>query len=116
MKTLTLATFNVREFTKPHKQQQLIRDVTRYRMMDVCVIQETKVQHLSDTSSDNHRVIFETEPLHYGNGFIVSPQLKTMFAGNGMCQIELVFYKSSYPTPKSAHTTSKKHLQHSRTV
>ena len=43
MKTLTLATFNVREFTKPHKQQQLIRDVTRYRMMDVCVIQETKV-------------------------------------------------------------------------
>ena len=114
MKTLTLATFSVREFTKPHKQQQLIRDVTRYRMMDVCVIQETKVQHLSDTSSDNHRVIFE--PPHYGNGFIVSPQLKTMFTSIGMCQIELVFYKSSYPTPKSAHTTSKKHLQHSRTV
>ena len=41
---------------------------------------------------------------------------KTMFKSIGMCQIELVFYKSSNPTPKSAHTTSKKPLQNSKTV
>ena len=29
-----------------------------------------------------------------------------MFTNIVTCQIELVFYKSSYPTPKSAHTTS----------
>ena len=109
MKTLTLATFNVRGLTKPRKQHQLIRDVTRHRI-DVCAIQETKVEQLSDTYLNNHKVIFfETKSPHYGNGFILSPQLKNN--GIGMCQIELVFYKSSYPTPKSAHTTSKKHLQ-----
>ena len=76
MKTLTLATFNVRGLAKPHKQQQLIRNVTRYKI-DVCAIQEAKVQQLSDTSLDNHGVIFfETKSPHYGNGFIVSPQLK----------------------------------------
>ena len=76
MKTLTLATFNVRGLTKPHKQQDLIRDVTRYKI-NVCAIQETKVQQLPDTSLENHRVIFfETKSPHYGNGFIVSPQLK----------------------------------------
>ena len=57
MKTLTLATFNVRGLTKPYKQQQLIRDVTRYRT-DVCAIQETKVQQLSDTFLDDQRVTF----------------------------------------------------------
>ena len=76
MKTLTLVTFNVRGLTKPHKQPQLIQDVTRY-WTDVCAIQETKVQQLLDTSLGNHRVIFfETELPHYGNGFIVFPQLK----------------------------------------
>ena len=76
MKTLTSATFNVRGLTKPHKQQHSIRDVTRYRT-DLCAMQETKVQQLLDTSLDNHRVIFfETKSPHYGNGFIVSPQLK----------------------------------------
>ena len=40
-------------------------------------IQETKVQQLSDTSLDNHRVIFfKTKSPHYVNGFVVSPQLK----------------------------------------
>ena len=76
MKTLTLATFNLRGLTKPQKQQELIRDVTRYRN-DVCAIQEAKVQQLSDISLDNHKVIFfETKSPHYSNGFIVSPQLK----------------------------------------
>ena len=76
MKTLALATFNVHGLTKPHKQQQLIRDVTRYRI-DLCAIQETKVQQLSDTSLGNHRVIFfETGSPHYFYGFIVYPQLK----------------------------------------
>ena len=76
MKTPTLATFNVHGLTKPHKQQEPIRDVTRYRI-DVCVIQETKVQQLSDTSLDNHRVIFfEAKSPHNGSGFIVSSQLK----------------------------------------
>ena len=76
MKTLTLAIFNLHGLTKPDKQQQLIGDVTRYRT-DVCAIQERKVQQLSDTSLDNQRVIFfETKSAHYGNGFIVSPQLK----------------------------------------
>ena len=41
---------------------------------------------------------------------------KTMFKSIGMCQIELVFYRSSNSTPKSAHTTSKKHLQNSKTL
>ena len=76
MKTLTLATFSVRGLTKPHKQHQMVRDVIRYRI-NVCVIQETKVQQLSDASLDNHRVIFfESKSPHYGNGFIVSLQLK----------------------------------------
>ena len=74
MKILTLATFNVRVLTKSHKQQQMIRAVTRYRT-DVCAIQETKVKQLSDTSLDNHEVIFfETKSPHYSNGFIVPPQ------------------------------------------
>ena len=40
----------------------------------------------------------------------------SLLSSIGMRQIELVFYKSNYPTQKSAHTTSKKHLQNSRTV
>ena len=52
----------------------------------------------------------------YGNGFIVSPQLKNAtFTIIGMCQVD-VFYKSIYPTKKSAHTASKKYLQSSRAV
>ena len=46
MKAATLATFNVPGWTKPHKQQQLIRDAFRYRI-DVSAIQETNVQQLS---------------------------------------------------------------------
>ena len=76
MKTLALANFIVHSLTKPHKQQQLIWDVTRYRI-DVCAIEETKVQQLSDASSGNHGVIFfETKFPHFFNDFIVYPQLK----------------------------------------
>ena len=78
MKTLALATFNVLVLTKPHKLQQLIRDVTRYRT-DVCAIPKANTQQLSDTSLENHRVIlFKTKsPLcNYGKGFIVTVQLK----------------------------------------
>ena len=42
---------------KPHKQQQLVRDIIGYRI-NVRVIQETTVQLLLDTSLDNHRVFF----------------------------------------------------------
>ena len=73
MKTLALAAFNVRGLTKPHEQHKLIRDVTRCRIN----AQEAKVQQLSDTPMDNHRVIFfETKSPLYGHDFIVSPQLK----------------------------------------
>ena len=41
---------------------------------------------------------------------------RTIFTSIGICQIESVFYKSSYPTPNIAHTISKKHLQNSRIV
>ena len=47
MKTLVLATFNVRGLTKPHKLQQLIRDVIRYRT-DACAIPKANTQQLSD--------------------------------------------------------------------
>ena len=33
METLTLAAFNVPGLPKPYKQQKLIRDVTRYRIV-----------------------------------------------------------------------------------
>ena len=102
------------------KHQQLIRDVTRYRI-DVCVIQETKVLQLSNTSLDNHRVIFfKTKSSHFVMVSLSLQNWKTMFTGIGMCQtehwIELVFYKSSYLTSKSAHANQKKHHQNSRTV
>ena len=74
MKTLTLAPLSVGCLTK--SQQQLFRNVTRYRT-DVCAIQEVKVQQLLDTSLDNHRVIFfETKSPHHGNDFTVSLQLR----------------------------------------
>ena len=41
--SLTIATFNVRGLTKKYKQEQLARDITRYKI-DISAIQESKVK------------------------------------------------------------------------
>ena len=107
MKTLTLATLNARGLTKPPKQQQLIRDFTRYRIA-LCAIRETKVQQLSDTSLDNHRVIFfETKSPNYVIGLIVSPQLKNNVHNYWNMSDRVSVLQIKLPIPKSARTTSK---------
>ena len=54
----------------------MIRDVTRNRI-DVCAIQETKFQQLSNIFLDNHRVIFfKTKSPYNRNGFVISPRLE----------------------------------------
>ena len=73
--TLTISTFNVRGLSKQYKQEQLSRDLKRYKV-DVCAMQETKVKYESDTKINGFRLIFlETKNVHYGNGFMISPEL-----------------------------------------
>ena len=52
----TLGTFNVRGLTKVYKQQQLSRDINKYKV-DICCLQETKVTEQSDTDISNNRLI-----------------------------------------------------------
>ena len=59
MKLLT-ATFNVRGLTQMYKQEQLSRDVTKYKI-DILSIQETKTRENIDKYIGKNRLIcFET--------------------------------------------------------
>ena len=71
-KNFTIGTFNVRGISKPEKQEQLARDVTKYNL-DVCCLQETKIKDGIDVNVDKHKLItLPTDSPHYGNGFVVS--------------------------------------------
>ena len=71
-----LGTFNVRGLTKDIKQEQLSRDVTKYKV-DVLCIQETKQKELTNIDVEGNRLIcLESTSPHYGNGFIVSKRWK----------------------------------------
>ena len=70
----SLGTFNVRGLTQEYKQQQLSKDMARYRV-DVCCLQETKIKDGIDTMVGNHRLItLPTFSKFYGNGFMISPR------------------------------------------
>ena len=73
---LSVATFNVRGLTQKIKQQQLTRDVDRYKI-DILSIQETKIRENVDKNINGHRLIcFETGAnVSHGNGFMVSKKL-----------------------------------------
>ena len=62
---LSIATFNVRELTQEYKQEQLSRDMTKYKL-DVISIQETKIREDVDKNIpqiDKNFWVFS--PLHY---------------------------------------------------
>ena len=75
MKLLT-ATFNVRGLTQMYKQEQLSRDVTKYKI-DILSIQETKTRENIDKYIGKNRLIcFETgENRSHGNGFVISGKM-----------------------------------------
>ena len=75
-KRFRLATFNVRGLTQQVKQEQLSRDMKKYKI-DVACIQETKIKESMDKDISGYRIMCtETTSQHYGNGFIVSPRWK----------------------------------------
>ena len=71
-----LGTFNVCGLTKDVKQEQLSRDVSKYKL-DVLCIQETKQKELINMDVEGNRLIcLESTSPHYGNGFMVSKRWK----------------------------------------
>ena len=74
MREFNLASFNVRGLTQSYKQKQLAMDMLRYQI-DVCCLQETKIQDGIDTKVDGYRLIsLPSKDSYYGNGFIISPK------------------------------------------
>ena len=72
--SFTLGSFNVRGITKEFKQKQLAMDMMKYGV-DVCCLQEMKIEEGIDKQVDKYRLIsLKPENKHYGNGFIISPK------------------------------------------
>ena len=67
-----LATFNVRGLTKRVKQEQLSRDMKKYKI-DIACLQETKITDSLNININNYRLVCtETNTQHYGNGFMIA--------------------------------------------
>ena len=71
-----VGSLNVRGLTAKTKQEALTRDTQKYNV-DVCCLQETKIQKNGVYEINGSIIItFETKNKHYGNGFIVSKTWK----------------------------------------
>lgn len=67
-----IASFNVRGLVKANKRHQLATDLAR-RLVDICVLQETKVSELSDELIGEYRLILlPGKCRHYGLGFAIN--------------------------------------------
>ena len=72
---LKIGTFNVSGVSNKVKQEHLVDDAKKYKV-DICCLQETKIQEERDLNIDKLRLItLETSKKHYGNGFLVSPTI-----------------------------------------
>ena len=75
-RTFKLGTFNVRGLTQGFKQEQLSRDMFKYKL-DVLCIQETKMKELLNIDIDGNRLlIMNSNSIHHGTGFMVSKKWK----------------------------------------
>ena len=69
-------TFNVRGLVDESKKEQLVRDTRRYGI-DICAIQETKIETAKELIIDGCKLItFESTVSRYGNGFVVAEKWK----------------------------------------
>ena len=76
MKTLSVATFNVRGLVEDLKKDCLGTDVVRYKV-DVVCLQETKIKKGCDKTVNNSLLTcFPTSEAAYGIGFVVSSKWK----------------------------------------
>ena len=96
----TIATFNVRGLTQEYKQDQLSRDVNKYKL-DICSIQETKITEDMDKNIQKNRLIcFATgKNKSHGNGFLVSKKWADSVnrywkVSDRICVLELLTAKS----------------------
>jgi exonuclease III len=75
-KDFNIGTFNVRGLVNGYKQEQLSRDIEKYKI-DICCLQETKIRDNTDTIVNGHRLItIQTNCQYYGNGFLISSKWK----------------------------------------
>ena len=68
----SLGTFNVRGLNDNQKKEDLMIDMKNYKL-DVCCLQETKIQEGNDINIKDCRLItFSAKIQYYGTGFVVS--------------------------------------------
>lgn len=71
----TVGSFNVRGLSSQSKRSSLRRDLAAYKI-DVCTLQETKIQNGLDEHNEGYRLIcLPSECRHYGLGFAISSRL-----------------------------------------
>ena len=102
---LSIATFNVRGLTQEYKQEQLSRDITKYKL-DVISIQETKIKEDTDINIGQNRLIcFSTGAnTSHGNGFMISGKMAPMVnrywkVSDRICVLELLTKSSKKRDP-----------------
>ena len=93
---LSVASFNVRGLTQEYKQEQLSRDITKYKI-DVISLQETKIKEDVDINIGQNRLIcFSTgENSSHGNGFMISGKIAHMVnrywkVSDRICVVEIL--------------------------
>ena len=93
---LSIATFNVRGLTQEYKQEQLSRDLTKYKI-DIISIQETKIKEDMDRNIGQNRLIcFPTEAnSSHGSGFMISGKMAPMVnrywrVSDRICVVEIL--------------------------
>jgi exonuclease III len=71
-----IATFNVRGLNEPSKQNNLIDDLKKQKI-EVCCLQETKINEDKDEELQGYRLInLKPDQKAYGCGFVISPRWK----------------------------------------
>ena len=93
---LSIATFNVRGLTQEYKQEQLSRDLTKYKI-DIISIQETKIKEDMDRNIGQNRLIcFSTGAnSSHGSGFMISRKMAPMVnrywrVSDRICVVEIL--------------------------
>ena len=83
-----VGSFNVRGLTKEYKRQQLANDIIKYNI-DICCLQETKLQNSLDKNLNKHRIIcLPSDSRHYGNGFIVTGKSQIEYQSSSYKQVK----------------------------
>ena len=68
----------MRGISKRYKQEQLVRDVSKYKI-DICCLQETKIKEGCNEKIDGHQILtFSTNAKDYENGFLISKKGKNI--------------------------------------